>query len=41
MSSTVAKFITDTLLYFVSFRVQQKWVFRETLAVRDPRQRKW
>ena len=30
MSSTVAKFITDTLLYFVSFRVQQKWVFRET-----------
>ena len=29
MSSTVAKLITDTLLYFVSFRVQQRWVFRE------------
>ena len=29
MSSTVAKLISDTLLYFVSFRAQQKWVFRE------------
>ena len=27
MSSTVAKVITDTLLYFVSFRLQQRWVF--------------
>ena len=30
MSSTVAKIIVDTLLYFVSFQAQQKWVFRET-----------
>ena len=30
MSSTVAKIIVDTLLYFVSFQVQQKWVFHET-----------
>ena len=29
MSSTVAKLITDTILYLVSFRVQQVWVFRE------------
>lgn len=29
MSSTVAKLITDTLLYFVSYRVQAGWVFRE------------
>ncbi len=29
MSSTVAKLITDTLLYLVSFRMQQIWVFRE------------
>ena len=29
MSSTVAKIITDTLLYFVSYRVQQRWVFRK------------
>lgn len=28
MSSTVAKMITDTLLYFVSYRVQSRWVFR-------------
>ena len=29
LSSTVAKLITDTLLYFVSYRVQQQWVFKE------------
>lgn len=29
MSSTVAKLITDTLLYFVSYRFQQQWVFKE------------
>ena len=29
MSSTVAKLIVDTLLYFVSYRVQQQWVFKE------------
>ena len=29
MSSTVAKIITDTLLYFVSYRLQQCWVFRK------------
>ena len=29
MSSTVAKLITDTFLYLVSFRMQQIWVFRE------------
>ena len=29
MSSTVAKLITDTILYLVSFRMQQIWVFRE------------
>ena len=29
MSSTAAKIITDTLLYFLNFRVQQRWVFRE------------
>ncbi len=29
MSSTVAKLIVDTLLYFVSYRAQQNWVFRE------------
>jgi dolichol-phosphate mannosyltransferase len=28
MSSTVAKLITDTLLYFVSYGVQERWVFR-------------
>ena len=28
ISSTVAKLITDTLLYFVSYRVQQQWVFK-------------
>lgn len=29
MSSTVAKLITDTVLYFVSYRFQQQWVFKE------------
>ena len=29
MNSTVAKLIVDFLLYFVSYRMQQKWVFRE------------
>lgn len=29
MSSTLAKLITDTLLYLVSFKMQQIWVFRE------------
>ena len=29
MSSTVAKLIVDTLLYFVSYRAQQQWVFKE------------
>ncbi len=29
LSSTVSKLITDTLLYFFSFRAQQRWVFRE------------
>lgn len=29
MSSTVAKLITDTILYFVSYRFQQQWVFKE------------
>ena len=29
MSSTVAKLITDTILYLVSFKAQQIWVFRE------------
>ena len=29
LSSTIAKLITDTILYLVSFRVQQVWVFRE------------
>ena len=29
MSSTIAKLIVDTLLYFVSYRVQQQWVFKE------------
>ena len=28
MHSTPAKIIVDTLLYFVNYRVQQKWVFR-------------
>ncbi len=30
MSSTVAKIIVDTLLYFASFQAQQKWVFRKS-----------
>ena len=29
MSSTAAKLIADTLLYFVSYRLQQQWVFKE------------
>ena len=29
MSSTIAKLIVDFLLYFASYRVQQKWVFHE------------
>ena len=29
ISSAVAKLIVDFLLYFLSFRVQQKWVFRD------------
>ena len=29
LSSTLAKIIVDTLLYFVSYRVQQQWVFKE------------
>lgn len=29
MSFTIAKIITDTVLYFVSYRLQQRWVFRE------------
>lgn len=28
MSSTVAKLITDTLLYFASYRFQERWVFK-------------
>ena len=28
LNSTVAKLITDTLLYFVSYRVQERWVFK-------------
>ena len=27
--TTVLKFIVDTLLFFISFRIQQRWVFRE------------
>ena len=29
MSSTIAKLITDALLYFVSYRFQERWVFKE------------
>ena len=29
MSSTVAKLITDALLYFASYRFQERWVFKE------------
>ena len=29
LSFTMAKIITDTILYFVSYRLQQRWVFRE------------
>ena len=29
LSSTTAKLIVDLLLYFLSYRVQQKWVFRK------------
>ena len=28
MSSTLAKLITDTILYFVSYRFQERWVFK-------------
>ena len=33
MSSTAAKLITDTLLYFASYRFQQQWVFKEETEV--------
>ena len=29
MSSTVAKLITDAILYFASYRFQERWVFKE------------
>ena len=29
MPTAVAKVIVETLLYFVSYRVQRDWVFRE------------
>ena len=29
MSSTIAKLITDAVLYFVSYRFQERWVFKE------------
>ncbi len=29
LNSTLAKILTDTTLYFVNFRIQQKWVFKE------------
>lgn len=29
MSSTIAKLITDALLYFLSYRFQERWVFKE------------
>ena len=29
MAPWLAKVIVDTLLYFVSYRVQQQWVFKE------------
>ena len=32
MSSTVAKLITDLVLYFVSYRVQERWVFKEDVT---------
>ena len=32
MNSTLAKIIVDTLLYFLSYRIQQKWVFGEKEA---------
>ena len=32
MSSTVAKLIVDALLYFLSYRFQERWVFREETA---------
>ena len=31
MSSTVAKLITDAVLYFVSYRFQERWVFKEDI----------
>ncbi len=30
MAPWLAKLIVDTLLYFLSYRIQQNWVFRET-----------
>ncbi len=32
MSSAVAKLITDLVLYFVSYRVQERWVFKEDVT---------
>ena len=29
LSSTIAKLITDALLYFASYRLQERWVFKE------------
>ncbi len=29
MSSVIAKLIVDFILYFINYRIQQKWVFRE------------
>ena len=29
MASWLAKLIVDCLLYFLSYRIQQNWVFRE------------
>ena len=29
MNTTIAKILVDTILYFVNFRIQQKWVFHE------------
>ena len=31
MSSTIAKMITDTILYFASYRFQERWVFKEEI----------
>ena len=32
LSSAVAKLITDLVLYFVSYRVQERWVFKEDVT---------